>query len=604
MTVARLVFIFSILFISNHLFSQSNDLQLAQQYYAKGEFDKAVTYYEKVYKKDGSYTVFTRYFDCLNKIGDTKTAEKVIKKQIKADPAKLSYQFQYAEFLEVNKRNKESEQIYQDLINTKGTNTLYIKDLYNSFKDINRLDLAGQTLDKARKYFKNAYPLYQEFAQLYYLKKDYEKAIDEVLTNLINLPNQADVIKTTISDWMTENEDNNAFQETLKNKIIKSIQKNNDNYDLSDLLIWYFAQRRQFDIALTQVKALDKREKGQGKRVYNLGIICLQNKDYKTANEAFEYVASMTESYLANDAKRAILTVRYYQITKEKEYNPEILASTIEAYNIAISKNKDARLNFQNIIELAEIEAYYANHPKRAIELLSSLKDAPGLTDIQRAQAKMLLADIEVLMGDIWESSLLYMQIDRDFKFEPIGFEAKYKNARIFYYSGDFKFAQSQLDVLKKSTTKLIANDAMKLSILIQDNFGLDSNFQAMRMFASADLLLEQHLYDKAFKVYDSIVKEYPQSGLMDEIALRKARAMMDQGKWDNAILYLNEITQYHAFDILIDDALYYLGVIYQEHKNDPEKAMDNFKKLLMDHPSSLYNIEVRERMRKIRGES
>jgi tetratricopeptide (TPR) repeat protein len=196
------------------------------------------------------------------------------------------------------------------------------------------------------------------------------------------------------------------------------------------------------------------------------------------------------------------------------------------------------------------------------------------------------------------------MQVDSEFKFEPIGFEAKYKNARIFYFTGDFKFAQSQLDVLKQSTSKLIANDAMKLSLLITDNFGMDSNYVAMKLFANADMLLEQHLYEQSFKIYDSIAQKFPTSGLLDEIDLRKATAYMEQGNWDKAIFYLNDIVSYHADDILIDDALYNLGKIYEEHKSDTTKALEYYKKILFEHPESLYNSDVRERIRKLRGDS
>lgn len=594
-----------ILFIGtvHNTYSQTNELQLAQQYYAQGAFDKAVVYYEKAYKKDPSFTVFTRYFDCLVQVQDFKKAEKTIQKQIKNDPNRLAYHFQYTDFLERQNRTKEAEKVYQDLIDQRATNTLLLNDLYKSFLDINRVDLAKKTLVTARKKFKSTYPLYLEFAEVNYLEKDYDGAITEMVNCLDVYPNMLGEIKTQLATWVADNEDNPTFQETVKNKLIKSVQKNNDNNAVTDLLIDYFIQRKQFDVALTQVKAIDKREKGNGKRVFSLGQVCLQNKDYETATQAFEYVVNLPDSYLLNDAKRAILQVRYLQITQDKQYDDQILASTIQAYNEATQNGTGNRVNFNSIMELAEIEAYYANHPQRAIQLLTTLHTTQGLTSIQQAEAKMLLADIYVLTNDIWEASMLYMQIDRDFKYEPIGFEAKYKNARIFYYSGDFNFAQSQLDVLKKSTSKLIANDAMKLSILITDNFGLDSNFQAMRLFANADLLLEQHQYDKAFQSYDSIVKQYPESGLMDEIALRKAKAMMDLGRWDKAISFLNEITLYHAYDILMDDALYYLGVIYQEHKNDAEKALENFKKLLMDHPASLHNIEIRERIRNIRNE-
>ena len=195
------------------------------------------------------------------------------------------------------------------------------------------------------------------------------------------------------------------------------------------------------------------------------------------------------------------------------------------------------------------------------------------------------------------------MQIDKDFKFEPIGQEAKFKNARIFYYDGEFNFAQSQLDVLKQSTTKLIANDAMDLSLLITENFGLDSNYEAMYWFAKGDLLIEQHKYDEAFTYFDSIQTKYNYHSLGDDILLKKSFAMQLQGKWNDAVQYLDELLKYYAFDILADDAVFQLGDIYENHLMDSEKAAEYYKKILFEYKGSLHTIEARKRFRALRGD-
>lgn len=601
-----LKYLFFVLLISsvNLVFSQGNDLQLAQQYYLQGDFEKAVVYYEKVYNKEPNHSNFTRYYECLLKTNNIKDAEKIIKKQIDKNPANIDLEFQYADFLTSQSRQKEADKIYTNLIKEKATNSALVTDLFNSFKDLNKLDYAKQTLDVGRKTFGNYIPLHLEYAELFYAEKNYSKMMDEYLDFIQIIPGRTSDVQERLSHLIQENTEDNAFQDVVKNKILTKTQKDNNDIIYADLLIWYFAQRKQFNVALTQVQALDKRENGQGKRVYELGLICLQNKDYRIASKAFKYVADIQNSYLQADAKKALLNVRFLEITEDKNYDTTTIQEAIQEYNTAIQTTGNSRLNYTLLMQLATIQAYYANQAPKAISILQDLLKTAGLTSMQQAETKVLLADIYVLTNEIWEASLLYMQVDGDFKYEPIGFEAKYKNARIFYFSGDFKFAQSQLDVLKQSTSKLIANDAMKLSILITDNFGLDSNYQAMSLFAHADMLLEQHLFKQSFELYDSIVKEFPTSGLIDEIAFRKAKAMMDQGDWNKAIEYLNEIVTYYSQDILIDDALFYLGEIYEKYKSNKEKALEYYKKILFEHPASLYSSEVRERIRALRGES
>jgi tetratricopeptide (TPR) repeat protein len=303
-------------------------------------------------------------------------------------------------------------------------------------------------------------------------------------------------------------------------------------------------------------------------------------------------------------AYSALLNVRYREITQLKNIQATEITQAISEYRSAIRLIGWNRNVVGIAKELAIIQAYYGNDAKSASALLDSCLALPGLNDIGRAEIKMALADVLVLQDDIWQASLYYMQIDKDFKFEPIGAEAKFKNARIFYYDGDFKFAQSQLDILKESTSKLIANDAMKLSILITDNLGLDSNYTAMNLFAKADLLLEQHQFEAAFRQYDSIAAAFPEHGLNDEILLRKAQAMLVQGKWNETESLLLKIYTNYSQDILADDAVFQLAELYENQLNDKEKAATYYKKILLEFKGSLLTIAARKQYRLLRGDA
>jgi tetratricopeptide (TPR) repeat protein len=255
------------------------------------------------------------------------------------------------------------------------------------------------------------------------------------------------------------------------------------------------------------------------------------------------------------------------------------------------------------MLELAHIKAFYGEQVLESIELLNNLLATPGLTDMQRAQVKMKLADVQVLGGDIWEASLLYMQVDNDFKFEQIGNEAKFKNARVFYFDGEFDFAQGQLNVLKESTSKMIANDALQLSVMITDNYGLDSNYQVMLWFATAERLIEQHRYDSAFVLFDSIQINFPMHSLADEILFRKGKAMEQQGKWSAASDYYTDLLKFHSDDILGDDALFRLADIEENQFLNKEKALEYYKRLMIDFKGSLFSTEARNRIRFLRGD-
>ncbi len=584
---------------------EGTDQQLAQYYYAAGQFEKALPYCQKLYAKESNKFNFTRYFDCLIALENVKEAEKLIKKQISTDRNNLEYPVLLGEFYESHDKAKEANKIYQDLISDYSTSTFTLLDLYKAFRNKGKYDLALQLLEKGRKNLKENYPLNIEFAEIYNITGQPEKMIEEYL-NLIEIQaNYAPSIQSVLTQRIDFSKEISPEYDLLKQKLLEKSQKKPNEFVYAEMLIWLFTQKKQFASALVQAQALDKREKGAGQRVYELGNMCVQNKVFDVARKCFKYVVEMgEENALFFEAEFALLNTHFQEITQNRNYAPEELTSTLNDYQTTLNRVGKNRSSIRLISELAHIQAYYANQTLEAKNLLEEALKIPGITQIQEAELKMQLADILVLQDDIWEASLYYMQVDKDFKYEPIGFEAKFKNARIFYYDGDFKFAQNQLDVLKQSTSKLIANDAMKLSLLITDNYGLDSNFTAMSLFATADLLLEQHQYDKAFFLFDSIVRAFPYHGLADEILLRKGIAMENQGKWAEAVVFLEDLMKYHADDILADDALFHLGDIFENHLEDKEKAIESYKKILFDYKGSLHTTEARKRLRALRGDA
>ena len=597
---------FLFVWISCFSFSQGEtDQQLAQHYYSNGDFEKAKMYYVKIYDKDPSKFNFNRYLDCLNQTGDLKEAEKILKKQSSANKYDIEYKVLLGQFYEDTKETDKAQKIYSDLIDNLESDPASIISLFNAFKSKGRNDLAFSTIEKGRKLLKDSYPLHFQFAELYGAMGQTEKMINEYLDLLDFQSSYASTIQTVLARQIDFTASESKEYDFLKNALIERIQKKPGESVYSEMLIWLFIQKKNFTGALVQVQAMDKRLNEQGRSVLELGKMCVENKEYETARKAFKYVTTLGDDKMYYyQAENALLNTRFLEVTTNRNYSAEELQSTISEYQTTLLRVGKKRSSISLIIELSHIQAFYANQATEAITLLTEALLIPGITDMQKAELKMQLADIHVLHGDIWEASLLYMQIESELKFEPIGHEAKFKNARIFYYDGEFDFAQSQLGVLKESTSKLIANDALKLSILITDNFGLDSNYQAMTWFANGDLLIEQHRYTEAFVLFDSIIATFPYHSLGDEILIRKSKAMQFQGDWTKSIAYLEELLKYYREDILADDALFQLGDIYENHLNDKEKASEYYKTLLFDFKGSLHSVEARKRYRSIRGDA
>ena len=594
------------LIISFTFSSQTNsDEQLAQYYYSNGELSKALPYYTKVYEASATKFNFTRLYECMMSESDYKSAEKLIKNQISTNKNDIDYKIIYGQFYIESGDVEKAKKLYSSMIEGLGTNSSEVILLYEAFVAKSEYELALETLKQGRKLLKDTYPLNLQFAALYKLNGDNENMLKEYLDLLDSYPTYLSTIQAALSVQLDFTSEGSATVDLLQNTLLERIQKKPEITVNSELLIWLFIQKKNFAGALIQVQALDKRLKENGRRVMEIGAICIENKDYETARKAFKQIISLGEQNpFYYEAENSLLNTRFLEITSHRNFSQVEIEETINDYLSTLKRVGWKRSSLPLIKEMSFIQAFFANQADSALANLNAALELVGLTDLQQAEIKILLADIYVLKGDIWEASLLYMQVNNVWKEEPIGHEAKFKNAKIFYYDGEFDYAQSQLSVLKESTSKLIANDAMNLSILITDNFGLDSNYEAMNWFAKADLAIEQHQYTKAFEYLDSITRIFPDHSLGDEILFRKSKAMQIQGNWSESISYLEKIIEFYGSDILADDALFQMGDIYENQLKNAEKASEYYKKILFEYPGSLYAVESRKRFRILRGDA
>jgi len=253
--------------------------------------------------------------------------------------------------------------------------------------------------------------------------------------------------------------------------------------------------------------------------------------------------------------------------------------------------------------DMAEIQAFRLHNTEQASKTIETIQNFPTAAAEDLARCKLLQADIQLLKNEIWESILSYSQVIKAYKNDVLGHEAKYRRAKISYYQGDFDWAQAQLDVLKKSTAKLIANNAMELSLLIQDNLNLDTTTTTMEIFSRADLLIYQNKLDEAYKTLDTIVIDYQGHSLVDEAIFRQYEIKSQQGAYKDASELLDQIITFYSFDILADDAKFAQAQLQEIHFENQEQASELYQEIISKHPDSFYVSESRKRYRILRGE-
>lgn len=579
------------------------DIELAEYYYNNGEYEQAKLYYEKIYKTNRTTKVYSNYMNTLVALGELEEAEKIIKKKLKGSKKQATVLVDLGELYKKFGRDDDAEEQYKKALKNLQAGRSNVIQLANKFIKLSEHSYAEQTYLKGRKIATDGYEFHYEMANLQGMMGNHEAMVSSFMDLLMVSPNYIQTVQNSLNrnlSLQTKVENANM----LKTELLKRVQRHPDETIYNELLVWLFLQKKEFGAALVQAKALDKRLGENGHRLMDIAQLALSNNDLLTASQAYNAViekGSLYDYYVP--ARMEILQVQLKRITSTPGFAPEDIQSLVSSYEFTIEELGKSASTAMLYKELAHLKGFYLGDTEAAADLLEEAIDIPGMYPKIQAVIKLELGDIFLLRGDIWDASLLYSQVELDFKEDVLGHEAKFRNAKISYYTGDFEWAQAQLDVLKASTSKLISNDAIDLSLLITDNFNMDTTTVPMLLFAEAELMTYQNQKVRAMAKIDSILTEYPNHSLTDEIYYLKSEIYEKEGDHLTAATFLEKIMEDYWEDILADDAIFKLAGYYHYVFEDIERAQALYEELIIDYPGSLYVVEARRRFRELRGD-
>ncbi|MBO9672668.1 MAG: tetratricopeptide repeat protein [Sphingobacteriaceae bacterium] len=572
---------------------------LAIQYYQDGDYEKAAVLFEKLYAIPNNNAYFDIYFNTLLKLKRYDIAEKLVKREIKKNQQNELYSIALGKLYQEKGDVQAANKIFSEVIAKLPKEEFRIRNLANSFYRFENYDFAVQTFKQGRKLLGNDQAFTFELLNIYRFKKDKPMLMQEYLDAMATMPQLLPQAEAVLSSVF---EDKNDY-ETFQAAILKKIQKEPDAEIYIQLLTWNYIQQQEFDMALRQLIAFDKRTKADGGTLFNAIYTFVDNGAYETAIKAYDYLLTKgkdNQYYLPS--KIEMLNTRYNLRTSGK-YTTADLDLLAKDYEALLEENGKNRNTLFAIKKLANLQAYYLNQPAKAEKELEEAIKMPGINDTELGQLKLDLGDIYILTNQPWEAFLVYEQVSKQFEGQPVGNEARFRSAKLSFYQGNFEYSNSQCLVLKAATSQLIANDALNLSLLISDNIQTPADSNALKMYADAEMLLFRNLPERAVKKMDSIAIAYPQNSLTDAIMMSKARIFIKANDFQKAADILKKVTEEFKDGIWTDDALFTLGDLYEKKLNDIAQAKIYFQKLITDYPGSMFSAEARKRFRNLRGD-
>ena len=578
--------------------------KLAIQYYEQKAFEKANIYFDELFNKSAE-NWFSYYYKSLLAIKDYSKAEKITKKFLKEDKNNTFLYVRLGQIYKLQNNEKKEKEFYDKAIKDLIAFPPYVQNLATAFVEAGQYSYALDSYQKGR----NAtpeYPYYFERAEVFKAMNDLKAMINELLDAIDFKESDIQLVKINLQNSLGYNEETGGFKNPLlKEELQKRIQKNPDKIAFIEFLIFVQLQQKDFYGAFIQSKSLDKRLNEDGQRMYELAKLFVTNKQWSVSKQCFDYIILKGPSNLFFDAATIDkLSVEFLSLTESSLTQREAFISLEANLLKANEKYKNSYLSSGLIKDIASLKAYYLDKSSEAIILLEDYLLNNSLEIQLKAELKLMLADIYLISGEIWEASLLYSQVEKDFKYEAIGQEAKFRNAKLSFYAGDFAWAKSQADVLKGATTKLISNDALDLSLIISDAIAVDTNEAPLKLFACADLMIRQHKYEEAIVKMDSINLLYSSNTLGDDIYFKKAQIYMIQKKYKDVESMYKNILEYYPNELYADDAQFKLGELYEYYLIDKEKAKQIYQELLLNFSGSTYAVDARMRYRELRGDA
>lgn len=625
--------------VDNLILAQSSEIQIAAEYWNKGDREKAYQTYKSLSKQPENLSaIHSAYLNVLIEMAKYKEAaehtEKMIRRETENNAYRLDLGFVYLKAGDLSKADK----IFKEQIDITAEQPFQIKSVSDYFIIKGIAEYAEIAFKAARQKTGDNTLFALELANALRVQGKKKEMVEEYLNYVTQTPGNTNYIKNLLQYLLTRPEE----QEDLQRILLLRVQRFPDSEVFADLLTWTYFQQKNFYGAFIQSRAYDKRfGRGNPAKTYELAQIAYNNKDYDIAIRSYDFIVrEFPKSDVYLNARLGLIRSTEARIRRSFPINNDSVRIVISQYKNFKKQFPDNPSAYEAQINGARLFAFYLNHLDSAVNLLNELVDNPRANQSIRARAKLELGDIFLIRNEPWEATLLFSQVEKMQKDSPLGYEAKLRNAKLSYFKGEFGLAEEHLDILEQATSREIANDALDLSLKISENTMADTLGLALRVYAAAELLLYQNKEKDALQLLELIKsptgkarvhKSTPLPALLntkqllrtesgDSISIQSNGELLIKpitddvywlesgirrrsGEFEKAAELLKKIVEEYPLDILADDAFFTRAEILEQDLRDKEAAQELYRQFLIQFPGSVYTAEARKRYRQLRGD-
>lgn len=590
----------SLFFLLVYLSLSSQNVELAQSYFRKGDYEKAIHLYKPLFESNPiRQDYFKTLLTCYQQIESYTEAQLLLEEQLQRFPNQINLFVEIGYNYQLQGENDLATQNFRKAIDFVRKNPSYCFVIGRSLSQNHLLDEALEVYHIAKEINPKLNTEISE-ARIYGEKGELDKMFSLYLELIEKNENYYTTVQRYVAAFITEDKDDP--KNLLFKKLLLKKAQNDPKDSWNILLSWMFMQQHDYDKAFIQEKSLFNRNPGNLERINQIAMLSYSNGDFDTAKEAFRFMIQDKNELVTESQTK--LQAEIYLLKIEQELSDEGigLEKINKKYLELLNQYGTGTPSPELQLAYAQFLTYGFDQPEEAISRLEKILPR-AQSAFEKGMIQMEIADILVYTGQFNQALVLYTQIQYDLKNSTLAQEARFKVARTSYFKGDFQWAQNQLKVLKSSTSQLIANDALELSLKISNNSDKDSLNEGLKKYAKADLLGFQKKYKEAIDTLQIVLYQFKGQNIEDDALFKQAELYSKIGNFTASENNLLAILDHHQESLFTDDALFNLALLYEEHLDKPARAKEMYEKIIFDFPSSIYLVPARKSFRKLRGD-
>ena len=396
---------------------------------------------------------------------------------------------------------------------------------------------------------------------------------------------------TTIEAKIAQNlsfDESGMHSRTVK-KVLLDALKRGANPLFEQLYLFVLRQEGNFAQAITYLKASSKRGPLAVEPLIEVAQECVELGEHDLAQDALEFLLSNAQE-LRYVGRLEFVLVQLAQSYVASNLNDEFQQLSSQ-YPMGSQRGV---FHWELYRESQKFKAL----PKASEALSAYSENLAQLRDMypagkQRGLVYLAEADAKRSYGQFDEALMDYARAEQLLGDSEEGDQARLEKALCALYRGDITWAKTQLEVLLKSTSKIIANDAMEYALLISANSVEDTLMEGLQLMKEPLLLEAQWEYSQALEQYENLLNVLIAHELYDDLLLRLGRLHAQLSQYAQARAYFIQLEAVSKGGMWLEEAIYFAAKMSALLKSDT--AALELEDYLVEYPNGLYTEEARQ---------